>query len=255
MPVTLLPNSVWGNAARVVATSTSDVELADQAGIESVTGGGRYLYYTGAGSGNLRVTYVNKAGGLACDHCVIVNAASHLGHFVRLRSWTNYPSVSSSFFTEDPFAQPLVGPKGKDFVYQFNALSGLQAVALELDSGAGGSYSKIVQQVYFSTGYTFQNIDQLRRKVLKKGEPYSVRRRSYQVSEEVNFIASAVSRAELQAFERLYKLKDEPLFLYESAGVRILDKLLHGFVKDFKTVAVADDLHTVAVDFLALEYY
>ena len=255
MAIEILPNSAWGNAARVLATNTSDVALADQVGIENVTGGPRYLSYAGAGTGNLRVVYVNKSGGIQYDRVVIAKASNHLGHFVRLRDWLTYPSTTAPAFTDDPFNEPLVGPRGEDFVYSAGLSASLQAVGLELDSGAGGSYSKVVHQVFFSTAFTLSDVRGVTRTRLPKFSRYAIKRKSYQVREEVQIVAIGLTRAQAQAFQQLYRLREEPLYIYDSQGIQIREKLLYGLVQSYQVGVPFHDLHTLTINFVVLEYW
>lgn len=254
MSIELIANDVARDCARVIATNGVDAEFADQSGIENITGGPRHLYFTGGGTNTLRCVYNDAAGGLAANRCVIVRADRHETHAVGVYAWPNYGASPTVLDSTSDFNETLVGPLETDWVVEFDATTA-EAFGVEFDSGTGGSYSKVVQQIYFGTAFEFSYVEQVVRNVLPKHSRHVVRRQSYQVREEFNFVATNLTRSDVNSLQQMYRLKDEPLFLYDSQGIQIVDKLLHGFVTEVSVRTEYDNLHTVSISFAVLEIY
>lgn len=254
MAIEIIANDAARDCARVIATNGVDSAFASQSGIQNVTGGPRHLYYTGAGSNTLRVVYNNASGALAANRCVLVRADRHETHAVGVYRWATYTGSPTVLDSTSNFSETLVGPLETDWVVEFDATTG-QAFGVEFDSGSGGSYSKVVQQIYFGTAFTFDKVEQVARTILPKFSRHSVKRQSYQVREEFNFVATNLTRSQVSSFQAIYRLKDEPLFLYDSQGIQIVDHLLHGFVTDYSVNTDYDNLHTVSLSFAVLEIY
>lgn len=255
MSIRIIANDTWRDCARVLATNGLDSAFADQDGVENMTGGARCLYYEGAGTNTLRAVYHNADGGLAADHCVVVRADRNLGHGVGVYSWAAYTGTVNVLFGATNFAEDLVGPQGTDFVVSFTALTNQEAFGVELNDGDGGSYSKVLQQVFFGTAFEIPYVSAPTRIILPKGSRLPVGRQSYHVSEEFQFETGKLSRDQADALQAIHGLETEPFFLYDPQGIQIEDNLLHVLLKDLSIREADNDLFIADLSFSVLEYY
>jgi len=256
MAIEIITNSVWGASTRILATNGSDVAHTIRTGIENMTGGPRHLYYTGAGTGTLRAVYLNKAGGLSADRCVIARADRNAGHGLSILAWSAYPSSSSSLYSSSNFAGPFVGPRSQDSVFDLGTQTGKQAFGVQLSSGSGGSYAKTLQQVFFGTAFRLPWIERLSRTLLPRFARQTVQRRmSYMVRERIELTAGNLSRTDVAAFKALHKIRTDPFFLHDPAGIQLRDKLVYGVMDGPPVETVFDDLHTLTITFFVLEYW
>lgn len=258
MGIKILANTVWRDAARVVATDTSDVELSNQTALESITGGSRHLSYSGAGTSGVRLVYLNKSAGLDADHAVVIRADRHVGHSLAVRSWDTYRTLGNVLSSSSNFNPTLVGPTGQDFVLPFTLATNKQAFELELDSGSGGSYTKLVHQVFFSKAVEFLHQEgkpsfRKLRFPTRYEEPTT--HKVYLADELVQITAGNVPNDTVRDFERLPWLKQEPLVIYDSTGKDIPYFALHGIIADYSAVQEFDDKYRVTMQILRLRHW
>lgn len=254
MPLKILTNSAAAGMARVTITDTSNASAGDEAGIESILGGPRWVSHSSGSTGDRRYVYINKTTGLSCDYVVMPNMDRHNGHGVTLRHYSTYTASTITDFTTTNFAETLYGPTEKDWYRAFSA-SSKAALAVDLVAGTGGNYTKTVNQIFFSTAHTLNYPGPITRRPLRTPSPHLYRRRMFQVQEEISFSAENLSRAQVAAFLALPKLKEEPCFLLDEDGTRIAERLLHVIVTDYKIEPFGDDKHFLYVNAFVLRYH
>lgn len=252
MPLQVLTNTVWQDAASLIATDTSYVVQSESAGLEHITGGQRWQYWTQSGTANRYLSYVNKNGGLSCSHVVLTRADRHVGHQIELISHTNYSGTATAEFDSgSSWAPTLIGRTSQDYVWELSCAS-KQALTLALLSGTGGVYQKSVSQLYFSDALTLTYPQPVSRSPLRFPTTYTHRREAYLVDESWAFSAVQLTRAEAETFQSLYRLQSSPCFIYDEDGTIIPFKLLHGIMTNFQIVAYFDDMYAVTFTMLAL---
>lgn len=255
MALKILTNQAWRDAAQISITDSSFAEVtADQTKALNVVGGHRGLAFSSSTTGDRIITYINKSGNLAADTMVAVGASAFNGHQVKVQQYTTYTSSVTDIFSTSNFAETLIGYQSTDWVYEFSAVSTKQALALYLGAGTGGAYTKTIGQVYFcnalSLSYPADLVVQplpLKATVQLAGVPFGV-------MEKFNFKFNGVSATEAQSLTNLYKKTREPIFIYDSNGDWVFDKLLHCVVGAVKIGERFDDLHDVSLEVYRLNH-
>ena len=254
MPIKILTNSAAAGMARVLITNSSDASAGDEAGIEAIIGGPRWLSHTSGATSDRRYVYVNKTAGLSCDYIVMPNMDRHNGHGVTLRHWSTYTSSTTTDFTTSNFAETLYGPTSRDWYRAFSA-SSKAALGVDLVAGTGGNDTKTVNQIFFSSSYTLSSPGAITRSPLFVPSYHFYRRRMFQTQEAIAFTAENLSRAQVAAFLALPKLREEPCFLLDEDGTRIAERLLHVIITDYKIDPFFDDKHVLSLSAQVLRYH
>lgn len=254
MALKLLPNTAAYEAARVTITNDTDTSAGDELGIESITGGPRWLSHVSGTTGNRRYVYLNKTAGISCGYVVVTDADRHNNHGAVLKSWSSYPSTSTDAFTVSGFAETLVGPTSRDW-YRAFSVSGVKAVALELSGGTGGAYTKTVGQIFFSTPFALDKPGQPVRQYLPFPTRHYFKRRMFLIQEQISLSATDLTLANIQSFERIPKLLEEPMFLLDESGVQFPEKLLHVIISGFSAQPITHDLFNLNLSLLVLRYH
>lgn len=249
MSVVLLANTVWHDAAQIKPTDSSDVDTTDTSTAQSVVGGQRHLYWAQSGTADRKLVYVNKAGNLNCSHVVVADAINHSGHTLKVVTYSGYTaSPTTQYDSGSSFSGPYVGKQSKDFVYALaSRVTNQQAIALSLEAGSGGNWAKTVTKFYACDGLTFNYPGVASYRPLAFPSRHSYKRNFFLVDEEYKLYFDAVSRADKETFERLPNLMGEPVFLYDSAGGLLPDKLLHGIITAVEVSARFDDLYRIDI--------
>lgn len=252
MPLRVLTNTIWQDAASLIVTDTSYALTTDASGLEHVTAGQRWHKWTQSGTADRYISYVNKNGGLGCSHVVLTRADLHVGHQVQLISHSSYSGTATTEYNSgSSWAPTLIGRTSQDHVWTL-ACSSKQAMTLGLLAGTAGSYAKSVHQIYFSDALTLTYPQGVTRSQLRFPTTYTHKREAYLVDEQWDFSAVGLTRAEVETLQSLYRLQAAPCFIYDADGTLIPFKLLHGLMSNFQIVAYFDDGYAVQMTVLAL---
>lgn len=258
MSLQILTNTVFRDCAQLKVTDTAEVATTDTTGLENVTGGQRWQYWTSGTTADRRIAYINKNGGLACSHVVLTRADLHQNHQIQIHSWSNYTSSATTEYDSGAsFAPTLIGPFAQDYVWDLTAASitNKQAMTMAFVAGTGGAYTKKVHQLYFSSALTLNYPGSITIERQKFPTMYLYDRQSYLVDSEFQILAASLTEAEVNTFNNLYMLQRRPIFIYDSAGTLITFKLLHCIIKDFKVVESFHDTYDVQLDVLSLRQW
>jgi hypothetical protein len=252
----ILTNQVWRDACQVLVTDTSDVATAEQDAILSITGGPRHLpWEETSATADRRFVYINKNGGLSADTMVITRADRHQNHDLSAFSWTSYPATKDAeIFGDATFSATLVGLQSQDFVYEFTERTNKQAFGVDFSAGTEGAYQKFVHQIYFCSALTLSYPDGFDYQPLSGVAAYLLRRQMYRVQHHGSLRFNHITRAEVTALEQLYAAQDEPLFVYDSSGYWLRDKLWHCILGQPTKQALGDDHFVATLDLFRLRH-
>lgn len=254
MSLLLLANTVYANTAQLVVTDTSDVATTDQSGIYTVTGASRQIAWTSNATSDRRISYVNKAGNLSATHAVLTRADKHNGHTIQIHSFETYASSSTlQYNSGSSFSETLIGPLGQDYVRSLGSLSSKQGFSISFLAGTGGNYTKVLHSVYFCSAFTFSYPSLVQIQPLPRNSRYTVKHESFLVDQSIMLYAERLTMAEATQLEQLYKIKENPLFLYDADETLIRDGLAHCIVSEYRIRRLVDDFCTVEMNLLRLK--
>lgn len=245
--IQLITNSVWRDSAQIIVTDNSDVVTTDATSLENISRGPRHLEASISGLAARRIVYVNKRGNLSANCCVLTRS-DRLTSGYTIRKYTTYSSTSVTL--EDSAGAPTgIGLNSQDYVLTFGAASSLQALSIQNKSTA----AKTVGKVYFGNAIDLLYPGQL--EIEPRWARFLVRRREYLVREVAKFSFERVTAAVLQSVHAAYKLQEEPVFLYDSAGTLLEDKLWHCVLSNVKVNAKFSDHYTLEIEAYRLREY
>lgn len=252
MSILLLANTAYANTAQLVVTDTSDVATTDQAGIYTITGASRQLAWTSNATSDRRIAYVNKAGTLSCTHVVLTRADKHVNHTIQIHSFETYSSSSTlQYNSGSAFADTLIGPLAQDWVKPLT-MSSKQGLSMSFLAGTGGNYTKVIHSLYFCSALTLSYPGPIQIVPQPFPSRYRVKHNSFPIDEVRRYTADALSRADVLTLERTYKIKENPVFLYDADGTLIREKLAHGIIQDYRISRIAEDHYVAEIDFARL---
>lgn len=259
MAIKFIVNEAERDRVLLGVTTAAPADVDDRDKIINITGGGRHLEWTQADSTTRELAYIAKWNtGLSANCVVLARADRHLGHDLAIKAYSAYPSTPTTVGSETTLAVgDCVGIDSQDYILEFTQQNAQQAFAVEFANGAGGAYTRIVNKLFFGNVFEFDNVESITRKPVPKRNPLDVGRNTYYVQEQCSMVFSAVSEDKLQDFEELYRLYEEPCFIYDSLGSFITEKLLHIIVTARPVVKYipAQDVNTITVSFSVLRYY
>ena len=229
----LLTNTAFQQCSRLIITDSSNVDLEAEDAL-SVSGGHMHLEYTQSGTAEERIIYDEGATGLSYDTVVAARADRYNTHGVDVREYTTYPGASSDEFTTTTFAETLVGYNSDIWVYERSTqATSLDAIGLILDNGTGGAYTKTVNKVVFANKLSFPNVQSFIRTPLRRDTIIERDGQPYQCDNQLIIQFKQVSDADLESFDKLFRVKEEPFFIYDSGGDWLTDKcwpvIMNGF--------------------------
>lgn len=251
MAIELITNQLWTQAARVIATDTAGAEVDSTLYPSNVVGGGNHLFYGPSGAADRRLLYVNMNGGMGINRLIVTRANSFNGLGAYVLSWgAAYPASPTTHFGSVSFAETLVGPLAKDWVYSFSsAITGKYAIGLEL----GGAVAKYIGKLYGGTALS-----------MKIGAPPVITpfwsqvqlfRQVYLTDFRAEIVFDDLTATDVNTLENLASLKTEPFFLYDADGYTFKDKLWHGVLLDLRKVQVHDNLYAVQLSTARIRSY
>lgn len=253
MALKVLVNTAWQQAAALFVTDLADAATTDSAQLSNVVGGPLHLAWTQSSNTDRRIVYVNKSGGITVDYLVMVNAAAYNGHGVDVRSWATYTGASTAISTSSNFAGTLIGEKTKDYVLSLGAQSNKQAVGVDIYAGSGGNYTKTVNKIFFASAFTLNYPVDLAQ-VSAWGSTV-IKRQAYHYSEALTLQIEPMTKAEWQSLQGLYRIKEEPFFLYDPEATRLMDGLWYVVTQSLTAEPLYNDHYRVTWNLLRLRYW
>lgn len=239
----IICNTVWGLAVQVRVTDDVDNTPIDTDPYQNIVGGPPHLKYTqilGGANDDRRYVYINKSGNLTYDTVVVTNAARYNGYGVQLTDWTTYTAARNVVYNASPFAETLCGAHSRDWVKEIGSTrSSMQAVGIIV----GGAFTKIMSQFYAGTAFTLNYNPEVT--ITPYWGSVTLYRQRYLVQERMDLFIQAMSRTELSTLKSLYRIAEEPFFIYDSDGLRIDTKLWHCVLGSLEASPIFDDKHDV----------
>lgn len=257
MAIKIIVNDVWKLAAQLAVTDSSNNLTTDVDGLYAVTGGPRHLYWKQSGTAERRIYYANTAGNIACDTLVMTRADLHVGHQIQILSSTAFLSTTSTEYDSGTNFNPtLVGKRSQDWVKEGLSISGKEAVAVRFMDGTAGAYQKEVHQLYFGTALTLSALRRVTTRPTEKDFRFLTKEnQSYRVSESGTLEFEAVDSDTLTSLQALWRLREEPFFIYDDDGYWLDGKLWHCVLREPAISKAFDDFHNLQLDVLRLQTY
>lgn len=253
MALQVLVNTAWQQAAALFVTDLADVATTDSSGAVNVVGGPLHLNWTQTGTSDRRIVYVNKSGGISVNYLVMVNAAAYNGHGVDVKSWSTYTGAATTISSTANFAGTLIGEKTKDYVLSLGTQASKQAVGVDLYGGTGGNYTKTVNKIFFAQAFALTYPNEI-----AQSSAYGVttiKRQAYHYSEALSIKLEPMTKAEWQSLQGLYRIKEEPFFLYDPEATRLLDGLWYVVTQSLNAEPLGNDYYRVNWTMLRLRYW
>jgi len=255
MSLKIIPNTVWSQAVQLKVTDTSNSATTDGDKLANVTTGGRQLSWTQSGTAGRRIVYVNKDGAIDYDTFIVTDADNHNTHKVEIVEWTTYTSTAADEFSSTNFAETLVGRNSTDWIYERSTeATNLQALGLELDDGTGGAYAKTVGKIYAGTAIEYTYGFSLERKRFYKFRINEKGNQAYAVIESVKLTFNNFSDTLFDSLDNLYRNTTDPIFVYDTTGNEITEKLLHCLIVAKPVVHDFNDIRTITLDLEVLAH-
>lgn len=247
MALQFLFNDAWQDCAQLLVTDGSDAATTDYEAIENITRGPRHLEWTQSGTAVRRVVYLNKAGNLGANACVIARADRMTSGYT-IRRYATY-SASPTTIETSGSAPTCIGLNSDDYVLTFSATTSQQALSLEF----AGSSAKTFNKVYFGTtlDFDYPNGPTI--------EPFwnviTVDRHVYHVRERGTFTLTNVSNTLVSTLQAKQKRHEQPCFIYDSLGTLLADKLWHCIIGNISVLSTFNDINTVQIEAFRLREY
>ena len=246
MSMKLIWNGAWFDCAQLLVTDASDAVTTD--GNQNFTRGPRHLEWTQSGTAVRRLVYVEKGGTLAGDTAVITRA-DRLTAGYTLRKYSAYPGSPTTIESSAGVPSPLVGASSQDYVTSFAAVTSGQAFSLEIL----GSAQKTLNKFYVGTAIEF---------LYPQGPSFAPQyqdfqrgKKVWQVDEVMSIEFQSVTKAQLATLEYVWRIHDEPVFLWDAAKTLIMSGLWHAIITQVRKVQTADDMYSVTVEAARLREY
>lgn len=242
MPLKILTNTVWYNAARVFVANGSHSPTAEQATIENITGGHNHYSWVSADTAGKYIVYANKTNdNITCDHVVLTRADRHSTRDIQIRKFSTFSSSETTEYTAGgSFGPTMIGVNATTWV-QTLSVSNQEAVALLMNS----TYAKTVDKLYFSQAYTLSYPGSVRYNPYPLNTKILLGKQAYEVTGQWQFRADNLTRAEVEDLETWPYLKTEPFFIYDSDGTLIKYKVIHCVLENLQIGARQNDIYEV----------
>jgi hypothetical protein len=247
MAIELITNTVWKDSALVLPTDSSNAATSDTANIENITRGPRHLEWAQTGTAVRRLVYENKRGNLGANRCVITRADRYSSGYT-IRKYSTY-SGSATTIEDAASAPTCIGQNSQDYVASFTAAASQQAFSVEFK----GSGAKIVNKIYFGTALAFAEPQSPT--ISPYWDRYSNGSKTYLCSEVMNIQFKDEPATTATSLEAQFLLKEEPCFLYDSAGTILADKLWHCIVSNLQVTPMFNDKYQVDLQVYRLREY
>ncbi len=255
MALKILTNSVWSQSAVIKVTDTSNADTTEQTGIETLIGGLPHLYWTSSDTTEKRIVYLNKNSGISSTHFILKRADKHLGHKINLYKSSSYSSsISSVVSSSDPIvAGDLIGTNDDSLVLEC-ASTNVEALIAEFKSGTGGTYTKYIHQCFFSTAFDLEYTNSYKTLSLPFPSVITKSNKTYLVNKQISISVNKLTRTQINSFYALYKINQEPFFLYDSTGNFLRKKLIHCIANKFAVSQATDDHYILNLDLYELRH-
>lgn len=249
MPLQVVTNTAWRDSQDTIyATGATHLEGA----AENITYGPRFLTWKwkhfGAGE---HMQYQRSDNAFAFDTLVLAGARSILGQTLEWRSYDGTDTTVHA--TDTPASGDMVGINSEDYILQLDTeVTGARRV--------GVTFTALVHPVklaamYIGTAHELSEIADCR---IERANRYSssyLKRVPYAYCETANIVCEGVSTAEYQAFEQLYRVHTDPVFVYDPNGDYFRDQLWHCIIGPTRVVEKFNDLYTLSLSLYRLRAY
>lgn len=263
MSIKLLANTVWRDAVNLVAATSSGgpftTVAADSLNAIAAAEGHRGLIWKSTDATTKALMYINPAGNLTADACVLVRADYALTHNIYLRYWSTLRTPWSTAATETGFSQSLMGPRAQDYVWEFTQVANQKAWGIEFEDGAGGAWTEKAGKVYFCQAFTFGGLPEdgaiAQFSPAWRSMPYG--KEVYLVEMAGVFRFTDLTQSDVDSFHALTGLPDlkQPVFLYDSGATIIAAKLWHCVIPNISIEQDQNDLYTITLETYRLRHY
>lgn len=245
----IITNSFFENCGQAVMTSGGSFIDFDNNKTLNLTDGPRHLYYTSATTGDRRFLYKSTNAPQTYDAVVVVNADLHNGRDVSIRDTDNIGD--NTRFSEASFAQTLVGPTAKDFVYLATTPhENVTRVEFRLNS----SYIKTIHQVYAGKSVAVAQVLGYSRTPVSRLTKVFIGRQMYQIQERITIDVEGVSDELMQEIASLPRIRKSPFFIYDPTGQWFSEKLFHVVMENNPISKRFNNLNDLSFSFLVLRY-
>lgn len=242
MPLKILTNTVWYNAARVFVADGSHNPTAEQTYIENITGGHNHNYWVSSDTAGKYIVYANKTNdNLTCSHVVLTRADLHLTRDIQIRRFPTFPSSEATAWTASGnFAPGFIGVNTTTWVQEVSCTN-QEAIALLMNS----TYSKTINKLYFSNAFTLSYPGSVKYAPFPLNSKIVLNKQAYMVTGRWQFRADNLTRAEIEDLEMWPYLKTEPFFIYDADGTLIKYKVIHCLLESLQISARQDDIYEI----------
>jgi hypothetical protein len=255
MALKFITNSVYRDCACLYESGS----FGDIPKLHNVAGlGERYLYSdnynTSTSVEDFNIQYVELGGTLTANTCIITRADTHFGHGVSIKSYSSFPATSTTIYSTSSFPASTLGYLNQDWIYEFETVTNKQAFEINFSAGTGGDYIPKVYGVTFGDSLSFDYVAsgvtyELYQDRVQLGD------RNYKVQDKINVTLEGVTRSQITELEALLKGHKYPLWLYDSVGNIILEKLYHCIIPNKLNTQITDNYHTINFDAYRLWQY
>ena len=256
MAIKLLVNTVYQATQVLNCTQNAAGSYADTTETEqrNVVGGPRHIKFTRDDANTRQINYIETNGGLSADTCVATNADAYNGQAIKIVSFETYKGGPISNVVNDAsFTETCIGPYAQDYVWEFTQETSKQAFGFDVSSYA--TFGK----VFFCNAFSFEHqpasgpLAQFRpvRATIQHGG------RAWNVEQQGTFFFSDLTASEVNSFHALFGTHEqhEPVFLYDSDGTVIADKLWHCLIMRSDIQQTFDDVYQLTLETFLLRHY
>jgi len=222
-----------------------ETSASGTANLLSVAEGDRYMSVTVTPADTL--SYIKKTGNLSADTLVLTRADLFVGDNITFKSYSGYPATSETIYDGTSFSPTLVGHESQDFYHEFTAISGKEAMGLQVPNNS------VIHQLYYGTRIEFDFISEVV-EFEKVSERIQIEDRYYFADEHYFISLTAVTQAQVNSLNEK-DVTNKLVFLYDESGKHFPNKLLHGVILNKPKVEVFDDLYTVSWDIYRVKGY
>lgn len=255
MAIKLLANTVYHASQVVATTQDSGGSYADTTETKqrNVVGGPRNIKFTPDDANTEMITYVETNGGLACDALVITHSDGYTGQKIRCVKFTAYKGTDGSTLTDNVFTETGIGPYQQDYVWTFTRETNMQGFGFEV------SAASVFGKIYLCDSFSFEH--QSPSGPLARFRPAWITiehgGRAWNVEQQGTFFFTGLTAANIDSYHALFKTHEqyEPVFLYDSDGTVIADKLWHCLITQAEITQVFEDNYQMSLETYLLRHY
>lgn len=257
--IRFITNTVWRDAAKVYSYNPFVLggDMSNLVGGPLHTG----AKFKDSASGLYHFGYIkNGSYTLAADAFVWIGGASLLtgSHDYNLK-WAGAGGLTTIDPTETPADwnmtddNALVGKDGDDLILTFAEVTTAEGFFFGPKTTPSSALDEWASLIYFGKSVLFDypnacSVQGVRQTVRASME-------SYEIDKVIQLSFEGVTRADITAFEAQYKIFEQPMCIYDSAGNRFSEKLIVCLLASFVPTPITDDLFEINATFYGLKKY